>query len=365
MKTQTRQAPKAPAPPASTMAAALIREPNHLTLSQVPWPKLNPGEALIKVQFCGICGSDIHILKGQHATATFPRIPGHEFVGELMEVCPPGGAHVKPGDLVVAQPFFSCGNCAPCAKGRDNICTSLRFMGAHVDGAFAQYVAVPAHKVYALPKGTDPKLAALAEPIAVAVHDVRNSGLAVGETVLVIGGGPIGLLIALVARQAGAGRVVISEISPYRRRVAEKLGFETLNPLDNDFGTAIMELSEGLGFDVVFEVSGSKAGVASSTAYAKNTGRIMVVGMTNGPTPVDLSAVFAKELQLRGVRIHSQYSFLGAVELIKSGALAEEFTQMVTHCYPLSQVEAAFEHAQSNGDFLKILVEMDEKGAAG
>lgn len=339
------------------MQAALIDEPNSLRLAQVAIPRLAPGEALIKVQYCGICGSDIHILKGQHATATFPRIPGHEFVGELVELCGDAGA-LAIGDMVVAQPFFSCGNCEPCAKGRDNICRSLRFMGAHVDGAFAQYVKVLTRKVYKLPKGTDPRLAALAEPIAVAVHDVRGSGLQVGETALVIGGGPIGLMIAMVARQAGAGRVVISEISDYRRGVAEKLGFEAANPLDNGFEAAIMDSTDGLGFDVVFEVSGSKAGVASSTRFAKNTGRVMVVGMTSEPYPVDLSAVFAKELQLRGVRIHSQYSFVGAVELLRQGALNEAFIQMVTHTYPMAQVEAAFAHAQSPGDYLKILVEM-------
>lgn len=340
------------------MKAAVIEAKNSIHLKEVEMPVLNDGEALIKVKYCGICGSDIHVLKGEHATAEFPVIPGHEFVGELVDIKGSGSDRYEIGDYVVAQPFFSCGNCEPCAKGEDNVCADLHFMGAHTNGGFAEYVKVLTRKMYKIPKDMDLKLAALTEPVAVAVHDVRRSGLQVGETALVIGGGPIGMLIAIVARHAGAKQVVISEISDYRRKVAEQMGFVTVNPIDAGFDAEINELTEGKGFDVCFEVSGSKPGISTAVAKAKITGTVMVIGMTKEPYPVDLSAVFAKELTLKGVRIHSQYNFIGAVELLKDGAINDEFQSMISKVFSLDDVEEAFAFAQVPGDYFKVLIEM-------
>jgi len=340
------------------MKAAVIEEKNSIHLKEVEMPVLKDGEALIKVKYCGICGSDIHVLKGEHATAKFPVIPGHEFVGELVDIKGSGSERYEIGDYVVAQPFFSCGNCEPCAKGEDNVCADLHFMGAHTNGGFAEYVKVLTRKMYKIPKDMDLKLAALTEPVAVAVHDVRRSGLQVGETALIIGGGPIGMLIAMVARHAGAKLVVISEISDYRRKAAEELGFVTVNPIDTGFDAKISELTEGKGFDVCFEVSGSRPGITTAVAKAKITGTVMVIGMTKEPYPVDLSAVFAKELKLQGVRIHSQYSFIGAVELLKDGAINEEFQSMISKVFSLDDVEEAFAFSQVPGDYFKVLVEM-------
>lgn len=340
------------------MKAAVIEEKNSIHLREVEMPVLNDGEALIKVKYCGICGSDIHVLKGEHPTAKFPVIPGHEFVGELVDIKGSGSERYNIGDYVVAQPFFSCGNCEPCAKGEDNVCSDLRFMGAHTNGGFAQYVKVLTRKMYKIPKDMDLKLAALTEPIAVAVHDVRRSGLQVGETALVIGGGPIGMLIAMVARHAGAKQVVISEISEFRRKVAEDLGFATVNPIEADFDAKISDLTERKGFDVCFEVSGSKPGIATAVEKAKITGTVMVIGMTSEPYPVDLSAIFAKELVMKGVRIHAQYSFLGAVELLKAGALNDEFQSMISKVFRLDELEEAFAFAQVPGDYFKVLIEM-------
>lgn len=340
------------------MKAAVIDQKNSIHLKEVEKPILKDGEALIKVKYCGICGSDIHVLRGEHPTAQFPVIPGHEFVGELVEINGSGSERYEIGDYVVAQPFFSCGNCEPCAKGQDNVCADLKFMGAHTDGGFAEYVKVATRKMYKIPKDMDLQLAALTEPVSVAVHDVRRSGLKVGESALIIGGGPIGMLIAMVARHAGAKKVVISEISEYRRKIAEELGFVAVNPLDADFDEQIADLTQAKGFDVCFEVSGSKPGIKTAVEKAKITGTVMIVGMTSEPHPVDLSAVFAKELTIKGVRIHSQYNFIGAVELLKEGTINDQFASMISKVYALEDLEEAFAFAQVPGDYFKILIEM-------
>lgn len=341
-----------------TMRAAVIEGTHTIHLQERKTPSISDGEALIRVKYCGICGSDIHILHGKHPTATFPVIPGHEFVGELLDFKGPG--RLERRTPVAVHPVFSCGNCEPCAKGRDNVCQSLKLIGCHTDGGFAEYVKVPLRKVYALPDDLDLELAALAEPLAVAVHDVRRSGLKVGNSALIIGGGPIGLLMAIVARHAGADNVIISEISPYRLKAAEEMGFTTINPLGENFNETLMQKTQGKGFDVVFEVSGAKTGITTAVDYAKITGMVMVVGMTGEPYPVDLSKIFQKELALQGVRIHSQINFIGALELLKSGLLNSHLRKLISVVYPLKDVEEAFTFAQSGGDFFKILVKMED-----
>lgn len=340
------------------MKAAVIKEMNRLQLQEAEIPDLNDGEALIKVKYCGICGSDLHVLKGKHPTAQFPVIPGHEFVGELADIKGHETSGFQIGDIVVAQPFFSCGHCEPCAKGSDNICRHLDFMGVHRNGAFAQYAKVLTRKMYKMPSDIDLRLAALTEPVAVAMHDVRTSGLKTGETALIIGGGPIGMLIAMVAEHAGARQIVISEISDSRRAFAEELGYQTVNPLSDQFDKELMKLTESKGFDVAFEVSGSKPGITAAVEYTANTGTVMIVGMSSEPYPVDLAKVFAKELKVIGVRIHSQYNFIGAVEMLKNGDFNHKFIKLVSEIYPLAKVEEAFRYAQTPGDYFKILVDM-------
>lgn len=340
------------------MKSAVIQKAGEIKLQETMMPELNEGEALIRVKYCGICGSDLHVLHGQHPTAEFPVIPGHEFVGELVDVKGAGADKFQKGDMVIAQPFFSCGNCEPCAQGHDNVCHDLHFMGAHCNGAFAEYVKVLTRKMYKIPKDMDLKLAALAEPVAVAVHDVRRSGLEVGQSALIIGGGPIGMLIAMVARHAGARKVVISEINEFRRNFAEKLGFATINPLDAEFEAKMSAFTDGKGFDVSYEVSGSKPGIATAVAQTTTGGMIMVIGMTSEPYPVNLSAMFSKELRMQGVRIHAQYNFIGALELLKSGELNKEFETLISKVYPFEKVEEAFAFANVPGDYFKVLVEM-------
>ena len=237
------------------MKALVFNKPHEMVVTDMPKPEIGEGEALIAVKYCGICGTDVTVFNGGHATAKYPVIPGHEFVGELVEIKGAGSDMFKIGDRVCAQEVVSCGHCAACARGEDNVCENLQVIGVHTNGGFAEYVRVKANKMYKLPDNVDLKTAAIVEPLAVAVHDVRRSGLQVGETALVVGAGPIGLLVALVARCAGARKVVVSEAMPSRRAFAEKLGFPTVDPLSTDFTARMAELSER-GFAVSFETGG-------------------------------------------------------------------------------------------------------------
>lgn len=342
----------------STMKAAWLKDWKKVSVEDRPVPEIGHGDALVRVKYAGICGSDLHVYNGHHATAIKPVIMGHEFAGEIAEVGEDGAGRFQPGDRVVVQPYTSCGVCDTCVQGRDNVCRQLRILGIHIDGCFAEYVKVPLKKVYKIPEGVSFRLAALTEPLAVAVHDVRRSRLAVGETALVIGGGPIGLLIAIVARYAGASRVVISEPNKYRIGVAQALGFEVTDPLIPGSEEELMAKTNGEGYDVVFESSGTMPGAALMTRAAKIVGRVIVVGIPRSKPEVDTGAIFAKELDVLGVRIHSQLSFAAAVDVLGKGDLNSELESLITHEYALADIQKAIDFSQAGGEHIKAILKV-------
>ena len=342
------------------MLAAIIQKPEVMELREAPKPVLSEGEALIQVRYTGVCGTDVHLLHGHHATATFPLIPGHEMIGELVEIKGKGAEEFCIGQRVVAQEVLSCGRCSACAKGEDNVCQSLKIIGIHAEGSFAQYVKVPIRKMLAVPDEIDDELAAMTEPLAVAVHDVRLSGLKVGEQVLVIGGGPIGMLIAIVARAAGARNVVISEIKKFRREFAQKMGFSVIDPTAADFDAQLWALSGNEGFDVSFEVAGVKSAITTCVDHTKSTGTIMVIAITKEPLPVDTGKIFAKELTVKGARIHNFYNFKGALELLQDKSVAEDVRKLISKVYPFSDIGAAFAYAEHGEEGFKVLVRINE-----
>jgi len=339
------------------MKAAYYKEKEEIDLVEMPIPELKKGEALIKVKYASICGSDLHVYHGKHPTATFPIVPGHEFVGELVGIHDNDSTKIELGEMVVAQPFSSCGICEACITGNDNVCKDLKLLGIHRDGCFAEYVVVSAKKMYRIPKNVDPKLASLVEPLAVAVHDVRQSNLKVGQRALIMGGGPIGLFIAMVAQLAGA-QVYISEINQFRCDFAREMGYKTINPMDQDFDQQIAEITDGKGFDVVFEVSGSKAGIASMTNLAKVSGTVMIVGMAGDLYTVDTMAIFLKQLKIIGVRIHAQEAFAAAVDILVSSELNDQLSKLISKTYSLANIKEAFSYILSNDDYFKIVLEV-------
>lgn len=342
------------------MKALVINKPGDMALTECPRPVLQDGEALIKVQYIGICGTDVHVFNGHHPTAVFPLIPGHEFVGELVEVKGEGADAFTIGDTVVAQELLTCGRCDACAKGEDNVCEQLRIIGVHADGGFAEYVRVKTRKMYKVPKSVDLKRAALIEPLAVAVHDVRMSDLRVSETVLIIGGGPIGLLVGCAAKAAGASNIVVSEVVESRRALAEQFGFVAVNPLDADFDQKLLAANNGKRFDVSFEAAGVPSAITTCVEYTKNTGTIVQIAMTKEPYPVDTGKLFAKELRVQGVRIHNQYAFACVVNMVASGMLDEQLDALISKVFPLDEVADAFSYAEKCKDAFKVLVKISD-----
>ena len=311
------------------------------------------GEVRLDVAYCGLCGTDLHIAHGSmdHRVRP-PQVIGHEMAGTVAEAGA-GVTGLRPGDKVVVRPLDSRGQTVA-DKGISHICRNLKFLGIDTPGAFQGSWTVPAFTIHRLPPDVDLKLAALTEPLAVACHDVRRGRVAAGETVVVIGGGPIGVMIALVARSRGA-QVIVSEVNASRLAFARQLGLTVIDPGQADLAQAVEEITEGAGADVVFEVSGSAGGAMTMTTLAGLRGRIVVVAIFSAPPAVSLFDVFWKELEVLGTRVYEPEDYENAIDLVIGGRLP--LADLITSVEPLERLPAALEQLERNPSAMKILVD--------
>ena len=333
--------------------AAYVGQGRLETLSMDVAPP-GPGELQIAVAYCGLCGTDLHIAHGDmDARVHTPLVFGHETAGTVAAV----GAGVQGwavGDPLTVMPLIWDGTCAACLAGHQHICQNLVFVGIDSPGGLQQRWNVPAAIAVPLPADLDLRTAALVEPVAVAVHDVRRSELQVGDHAVVLGGGPIGFLIAAVARNAGA-HVLVAEVDAARRDRIAEAGFAVVDPSVVDVAAEVERWTAGVGADVVFEVSGAAAAVRSATALAKVRGTIVVVAIHPAAREVDLQRVFWRELRLLGARVYQRSDFDRAVELLRRGLVPVD--SLISQVIPLAETASAIE-ALSAGRGMKILVDV-------
>jgi 2-desacetyl-2-hydroxyethyl bacteriochlorophyllide A dehydrogenase len=316
------------------------------------------GQVQIKVSHCGICGTDLHLFHGHmDHRVRVPQVFGHEVSGTVAAI----GEDVrgfKLGDHVTVRPLDPCGTCPACRAGYSHVCQHLKFIGIDAPGALQALWTIPAHTLHRLPDSLPLRKAALVEPLAVACHDVRRGQVKQGDYIVVQGGGPIGILIAIVARAIGAS-VLISEVNPYRVKVALDLGFEAVNPKAIDLQEYVTAETETAGADVVFEVSGSTAGAESMTELVRVRGRIVVVGVFSEIPKVNLFQFFWRELELQGARVYEPQDFEEAIQLAASGTLPLD--RLISEVCSLDQLEPALHRLESGGEVMKILVQCSEE----
>ncbi len=333
------------------MKAAYYVSKENFEVRDVEVQHPGPGEVSVQVAYCGICGTDLHIFHGKmDARVKPPQVIGHEMSGTVVEV----GAGVtawKAGDRVVVRPLDWCGECPACLAGHSHICMNLKFMGIDGTGAFQERWNVRARTLYRVPEELSLKLAALIEPLAVACHDVRTAQLREGEFALVMGGGPIGLLIAMTARAAGA-RVLISELNPFRIEFARKSGFEVIDPQEQDLIKTVNAMTGGAGADVVFEVTASENGAKVMTELVRTRGRIVVVGIYSRPPAVDLHRFFWRELRLLGARLYEAEDYERGLALASQLPLEP----LVTGVFDLDDIRKAFESLSGNATAMKTMI---------
>ncbi|MBO1329801.1 zinc-binding dehydrogenase [Streptomyces sp. VRA16 Mangrove soil] len=313
-----------------------------------------PGEVQLAPAYVGICGTDLHIFHGDmDARVGTPAVLGHEMSGRILRVGP-GVADWAPGDAVTVMPLRWDGTCPACRAGHQHVCQHLDFIGIDSPGAMQQRWTVPASTLVRLPDSLPLDRAALVEPTAVAVHDVGRAQVRGDEKVVVVGGGPVGVLIALVARAAGAD-VRVVELSAHRRLLAEELGLTTWDPTADDIGALVGAWTGNAGADVAFEVSGAAGGVDTAVDVLGVRGRLCLVAIHPRPREVNLHRFFWRELTLVGARLYDRSDFGRAVALVADGTIPAD--RLISKVVPLTQAPAAFEALEGGGDVMKILLD--------
>jgi 2-desacetyl-2-hydroxyethyl bacteriochlorophyllide A dehydrogenase len=324
---------------------------NHrFAIEEAPAAKPAAGEVRISVAYCGVCGTDMHIFHGKmDARVKPPQTVGHEMSG-IIEALGDGVTGWKVGDPVTVRPLLNCGECAACLAGFGHVCMKLVFVGIDSPGAFQQAWNVPARLLHRLPPGLPLDLAALIEPLAVACHDVRRARLVSGEKAVVLGAGPIGMFVALVARAHGA-QVLMVELDESRRAFAASLGFQAI-PADEGVKAKADAWTGGVGADAVFECTAAPACALLMTHLVRVRGRVVVVGIYSQPAPVDLKQLFWREVEIYGARVYEPQDFDEAIALAAGGGLPLE--KMISARLPLSEIQSGFEKA---GMGMKTLIQ--------
>jgi 2-desacetyl-2-hydroxyethyl bacteriochlorophyllide A dehydrogenase len=293
----------------------------------------------MQVHSIGICGSDLHAYRGHHPFVSYPRVLGHELGGEVIEVGPnPRG--LRAGDRVCVEPILNCGRCFPCRQGRYNCCTSIRVLGIHTDGGMTERIAVPIERLHKSPDDLSHDELALCETLSIGVQAVKRGEVQSGESVLILGGGPIGLGALIAARARGA-RTIVSDPIASNREAAERMGADAVvDPSSSDFSRRVRELTgEQGGAHVVLEAVGIPATIVQAIDLAAPTGRVVVIGVCKDTVPLAVSELMRKEVELRTTR-NSCEAFPAVLELFRS--YRDELRRMITHHFPLDDGPRVF-----------------------
>jgi 2-desacetyl-2-hydroxyethyl bacteriochlorophyllide A dehydrogenase len=335
------------------MRAAFYQGARTFSTGEMEKPAPGGDEALLRVRRVGICGTDLHIFQG-HLDHRVPKggVIGHETFGEVVEA--PGASGFTSGDRVVVEPVVCCGACRACRMGASYLCYQLKVLGVDLPGGMREYWAVSASRLLRVPDSISDDHAALIEPLAVAVHDVNRADVKLGDAVLVFGGGPIGTLIALVARHRGA-RVAVAEVNPFRLDILEAFGLERVGP-----GTDVVkwtdQWTDGTGVDVAFEVTGNPLAARAVADVVRVWGTVSIVAIHAEPVPVNLYQMFARELVMHGSRLYARADWEEAIRLVASGAVP--VGPLVSRRIPLESLQRGMEEALGGGPVMKVLVEV-------
>lgn len=337
------------------MLSAILDENGKLILRECPKPFVGPQDVLIKVLASGICGTDLHVFAGKgHGKPNIIR--GHEFSGRVVEI----GSEVKGfeiGDLVAVDPNISCGYCYFCRRGEIHLCEKLTALGVDIDGGFADYCAVPYSKLYKLPQGVSPEEGAMMEPTACALHGIEKAQIKPGDTVLIIGGGALGLLLLQLAYIYGAVKVFLSEPVEEKRNIAKSLNAYTLDPLKENVITEIKKLTK-VGVDVAIEAVGRADTVNMAINSVRRGGKVVIFGVASPEDFLNISpfTIYFKEITISGSFVNP-YTNSRALELIANKRI--DVKKIISHKFSLSEIHKAIEVGLS-GKALRVLLTWEE-----
>lgn len=337
------------------MKTIIINKPGEVEIIEQAMPVRKQGEALLKILYGGICGSDLGTYRGTFAYASYPRIPGHEFSAEIIEIGD-NDRNLKPGMIVTCNPYFNCGHCYSCQRGLVNCCTSNETMGAQCDGAFSEYITMPIERIYD-GKGLSAKTLALIEPFCISYHGISRANIQPNDKVLVIGAGTIGVLAAVAAKAKGA-KVYISDVAENKMNYAiETFGLDggILNDSPENFIKRVEEITNGNYFDVTIEAVGLPSTFQACIDAAAFGARMVQIGVGKRTHEFDFTLLQKKELNVYGSRNALKKDFLELIDLVKSGKV--DLEKIVTNTYNLDEADKAFQDFSKNAaSMLKVVI---------
>jgi L-iditol 2-dehydrogenase len=331
-----------------------MNRPGDITFQDVPVPAVGPRQIKVAMKRIGVCGSDIHVFHGKHPYTSYPVVQGHEVSAVVVEV----GAEVSGfgvGDKVTIQPQVVCGRCYPCTHGMYNACEELKVMGFQTTGMASDYFVTEAEKALRLPDTMSYEQGAMIEPLAVAVHAVRRYGDVAGKNVLVLGGGPIGNLVAQTAKAMGAADVLLSELSAYRLETAATCGITVVNPSREDLLGKIIGTFGPEKADVIFECVGIDATLKQAIDYARKGSDIVIVGVFANLGSVNMGFVQDHELRIIGTAMYRVEDYLKAIELAAGGLVTLD--ALITHTVRFRDYLQAYRIIEEQKDkAMKVMV---------
>lgn len=338
------------------MKAIEITKPGEIRLIEKEMPKAKQGEALLKVLYCGICGADVASYTGNQPFTTYPRIPGHEFSAQIVEI-PENDRGLKAGDIVTCNPYFNCGECYACKRGIVNACHDNQTMGVQRDGSFQEYITMPVERILD-GKGLSAKELALIEPFSISCHALSRAEVKQNDNLLIMGAGPIGLFALMRAKALGA-RVLIADMLESRLALAKEFGADcVVNVKENDLHKACDKFTDGNGFDVCVEACGAPETFLSCIDEAAHGANIILIGNGKRETTFVHSVILKKELNIFGSRNAFTKDFETLIDLVKSGKA--DILRIVSGVYEKENAAEAFEALSHNdGTLAKLLIKFE------
>lgn len=335
------------------MKAVIIKEPGKIEVIEKEMPVKKDGEALLKVKYCGICGADVASYTGNQPFTTYPRIPGHEFSAEIVEI-PENEKGLKKGDTVTCNPYFNCGECYACKRGIVNACYDNQTMGVQRDGSFQEYITMPVERIID-GKGLSAKELALIEPFSISCHALSRCEIREGAKLLIMGAGPIGLFALLKAKSMGA-EVMIADVLDSRLQLAAEYGADkTVNVKEKNLHEESLSFTDGNGFDVCVEACGAPETFLSCIDEASHGANIILIGNGKRETTFVHSIILKKELNIYGSRNAFTKDFEELIDLVSSGKV--NVLKMISGVYDKEDAAEAFEKLKNNdGSINKLLI---------
>lgn len=341
------------------MRQQVMTQPGVIEFREIDVPKPAGNQVLVKIMKIGICGSDIHVYHGEHPFTTYPVTQGHEVSGEIVEL----GSEVTGffvGQKVTIEPQVYCGSCYPCRHGKYNLCEELKVMGFQTTGTASEFFAVDSSKVTPIPQEMSYEEGAMIEPLAVAVHGVKQMGDVQGMDIAVIGAGPIGNLVAQAAKGMGAEKVMITDVSDLRLKKAEECGIDVcVNTRNKDFGEALVEAFGPDKADVIYDCAGNNITMGQAIKYARKGSVIVLVAVFAGMAQIDLAVANDHELDIKSTMMYRHDDYVDAIRLVQEGKV--HLKPLISKTFPFKEYLDAYKYIDENRETtMKVIISVQE-----